>query len=76
MHKHTDSIRFLWKAVPLLVVGLCFAIFGEIVPQVGAASPAQNSRAGICHINNLTTGADGTRYDRAVDAGAGWTRWP
>jgi hypothetical protein len=76
MHKHTDSIRFLWKAVPFLVAGLCFAIFSEIVHQVGAASPAQNPRAGICHVNDLDTGANGTRYDRAVNAGANWTRWP
>lgn len=68
---------------PALASALIFLFIGVIGGRATAppaiAQPAANDRLGICHVNlmalDTTDEILDQRYQRAVEAGAGWTRY-
>ena len=70
--------------IRIILVGVFVFLTGGLIDSLGVVSPAgaqpeANDRFGLCHVNLMALEATGSmldeRYQWAVDAGAGWTRY-
>ncbi|MFQ5594056.1 MAG: carboxypeptidase regulatory-like domain-containing protein [Anaerolineae bacterium] len=69
--------RLVLASALIFLLGGVVGSFGVAPPAI--AQPAANDRLGICHVNlmalDTTDEILDERYQRAVEAGAGWTRY-
>src|SRR5687767_4293860 len=77
------AIKRLYLAVGLLLLCASLGPGNAAVPTLAQADPAETldgytraDRLGITFISSVDTANTEERYQRALELGAGWNRWP